>query len=394
MVRTDVVARTRLMQGQERAARAALLFGASCAVSFFFREESVRLVDLIPVTIDGQRIEVSEGTSVLEAAELIGIDVPRLCHDPVLGAVGTCRLCVVEIDGMRNLRSSCTTKVTPDMVVRTRSPRVVESRRTVLELLLSDHPADCLTCEKMGNCKLAEYAYDYGVRQGGFAGEEHHYELDDTNPFILRDMNKCILCGKCVRACQEVTGKNVLGFAFKGFDTKATPWGDTSYIESDCIFCGNCVAVCPTGALTEKGMQGQGRTWEMEKVRTTCSFCGVGCTVDLNVKDGKVVGVTSTDGTVNDRAMCVKGRFGWDYINSERRLTKPLIKREGRFEEASWDEALDLVASRLTELRDRYGPRAFGALSSARTTNETNYLMQKFARGVMGTNSVDHCART
>ncbi len=351
-------------------------------------------LNLIPITMDGKRIEVPEGTSVMEAADLIGIDIPRLCHDPVLGSVGTCRLCVVEIDGMRNLRSSCNTKVTPEMVVHTGSQRVLESRRTMLELLLSDHPADCMTCEKMGDCKLAGYAYDYGVRKGAFAGAEHHYDLDDTNPFILRDPNKCILCGKCVRACQEITGKNVLGFAFKGFDTKATPWGDTTYDASECIFCGNCVAVCPTGALTEKAMQGQGRTWEVEKVRTTCSFCGVGCTVDLNVKDGKVVGVTSTDGTVNDLAMSVKGRFGWDYIYNERRLTKPLIKRDGRFEEASWDEALDLVASRLGDIRQRYGPGAFGALSSARTTNETNYLMQKFARGVMGTNSVDHCART
>ena len=351
-------------------------------------------MDLIPVTIDGREIEVLEGTSVLEAAELIGIDIPRLCHDPVLGSVGTCRLCVVEIDGVRNLRSSCTTKVTPQMVVRTAAPRVVEARRTVLELLLSDHPADCMTCEQMGECKLAEYAYAYGVRKGAFPGEEHSYPLDDSNPFIVRDPGKCILCGKCVRACQEVTGRNVLGFAFRGFDTKATPYGDSDYVASDCVFCGNCVAVCPTGALTEKAMHGKGRRWELEKVRTTCSFCGVGCTVDLDVKDGRVVGVSSTDGTVNGQALCVKGRFGWDYIYNPKRLTRPLIKRGGQFEEASWDEALDLVARRLTDLRDRYGPEAFGALSSARTTNETNYLVQKFARGVMGTNSVDHCART
>ena len=351
-------------------------------------------MDLIPVSIDGREIEVSEGTTVLEAADLAGIDIPRLCHDPVLGAVGTCRLCVVDIDGTRNLRPSCATKVTPGMVVRTQTPRVAQARRTVLELLLSDHPADCMTCEKMGECKLAEYAYQYGVRKGAYAGEEHLYPLEDDNPFIARDPNKCIDCGKCVRACQEVTGRNVLGFAHRGFDVKPATFGDTTYRESECVFCGNCVAVCPTGALTVKPMQGQGRTWEMEKVRTTCSFCGVGCTVDLNVKDGRVVGVTSTDGTVNGGALCVKGRFGWDYIYNAKRLTKPLIKRQGTFEEASWDEALDLVARRFAEVRERYGPEAFGALSSARCSNETNYLVQKFARGVMGTNSVDHCART
>lgn len=346
------------------------------------------------ITIDDRQVEVPAGTSVLEAAESIGIDIPRLCHDPVLGSVGTCRLCVVEIEGMRNLRASCTTKVTPDMVVRTNTPPVREARKTVLELLLSDHPADCLTCEKMGDCKLAEYSYAYGVRKGAFAGEEHHYDLDESNPFIVRDPNKCILCGKCVRACQEITGKNVLGFAFRGFDTKVAPFGDSTYVESDCVFCGNCVAVCPTGALTEKPMQAEGRRWELEKVQTTCPFCGVGCTLDLNVKDGRVVGVTSTHGTVNDQALCVKGRFGWDYIYNAGRLTKPLIKRNGQFEEASWDEALNLVATRLSDIRDRYGAGSFGALSSARATNEANYLLQKFARAVMGTNSVDHCART
>jgi len=357
-------------------------------------EEGVSEVDLVPVTIDGRRVEVPAGTSVLDAADLAGVHIPRLCYDPALSAVGACRLCVVQVDGMKGMPASCVTKVSRDMVVHTGSPAVVEARRTVLELLLADHPMDCMTCEKMGECSLAEYAYAYGVRKGGLPGEEHHYEVDDGNPFIVRDPNKCILCGKCIRACEEITGRSVLDFAFRGFDTKVAPFADTTYADSECVFCGNCVAVCPTGALTEKSMVGLGRRWELEKVRTTCPFCGVGCTFDLNVKDGRVVGVTSTDGTVNGLGLCVKGRFGWDYIYNPGRLTKPLIKRDGRFEEASWDEAYDLIARRFGDVRERYGPGAFAALSSARCSNEANYLTQKLARAVMGTNSVDHCART
>jgi formate dehydrogenase alpha subunit len=253
---------------------------------------------------------------------------------------------------------------------------------------------DCLTCEKMGDCRLAEYCYVYGVTKGSFKGEEHHYDLEESNPFIVRDLNKCIVCGKCIRACNEITGKDILDFAYRGFGTKVAPFGDTPYIESDCVFCGNCVSVCPTGALTEKQMRGKGRRWELKRVRTTCPFCGVGCNFDLNIMDGKIVGVTSTNGPVNGRALCVKGRFGWDYVHNPKRLTKPLIKKNGKFEEATWGEALGLIATRFKEIRDKHGADSFVALSSARCTNEENYLVQKFTRVVMGTNNVDHCART
>ena len=241
-------------------------------------------MDLISLTIDGQEVQVPAGTSVLDAAEAVGIHIPRLCYDPCLSSVGACRLCVVEIDGIRNLPASCVTTVTPGMVVRTGTPAVMEARKTILELLVANHPMDCMTCEKMGECKLAEYCYQYGVTKGSFIGEEHHYDLEESNPFIVRDLNKCIVCGKCIRACAEWTGKDILDFAYRGFNTKVTPFGDTPYIESDCVFCGNCVSVCPTGALTEKPMRGQGRRWELKKVRTTCPFCGTGCNFDLNVK--------------------------------------------------------------------------------------------------------------
>lgn len=352
-------------------------------------------MELVKLKIDGKEVEVPAGTTVLNAAEQIGIHIPRLCCDPELSAWGACRLCVVEIEGMRNLPASCVTVAAPGMVVRTGSPAVVEARRTILELLIANHPRDCLTCEKNGDCRLAEYCYAYGVKESPFTGEKYNYGLDDGNPFIVRDLNKCVLCGKCVRACAEMTGRDNLDFAYRGFNIKVATFGDTSYLESDCVFCGNCVAVCPTGALTEKQMQRKARRWEWQRVKTTCPFCGTGCNFDLCVKDGKIVGVASNpDSAVNGRALCIKGRFGWDFVYSHRRLKTPLIKRNGEFAPAAWEEALDLVAARLGEIKAKHGPDSFAALSSARCTNEENYLFQKFVRAVMGTNNVDHCART
>ncbi len=352
-------------------------------------------MELVKLTINGQEYEVSPGTTVLKAAEMAGIDIPRLCYEDDLSPYGACRLCVVEIEGMRNLPASCVTTVTPGMVVHTHSPAVMEARRTILELLLANHPTDCLTCEKMGNCKLSQYSYEYGVKESPFHGDRHHYEIEDNNPFIVRDMNKCILCGKCVRACAEITGKNNIDYAFRGFDSKISTFGDTSFVDSDCVFCGACVSVCPTGAMTEKSIQHKARHYDFTKVKTTCPFCGTGCNFDLCVKDGKVVAVTTgTDNVVNGRALCVKGRFGWDYIYSPKRLTTPLIKKDNAFVPASWDEALDLIASRLLEVKNQHGPDSFAALSSARCTNEENYLLQKIVRVVMGTNNIDHCART
>lgn len=351
--------------------------------------------DLVKLSIDGKEVEVPSGITVLEAAERNGIHIPRLCYDPELSAVGACRLCVVEIKGMRNLPASCVTTVAPGMVVHTGTPAVIEARKTILELLVANHPLACLTCEKLGECKLAAYCYEYGVAKSPFAGVKHDYETEDNNPFIVRDLNKCILCGKCIRACTEITCRDILDFAYRGFNTKVAPFGDTPYVESDCVFCGNCVAVCPTGALTEKQMMGKGRRWELRKVKTTCPFCGTGCNFDLCIKDGKIVGVSSNpDSPVNGRALCIKGRFGWDFVYSDRRLTTPLIKRDGKFVPSTWDEALEVIATRLGEIKEKYGPDSFAALSSARCTNEENYLVQKFTRAVMGTNNVDHCART
>ncbi len=349
----------------------------------------------VTLTIDGKQVSVPAGTTVLEAAWKVGSFIPTFCHDPELSNPGACRICVVEIKGARNLPASCVTAVAEGMVVETASPAVIEARKTILELMLDNHPEDCLTCHQSGDCKLQDYAYFYNVRPGAFSGAKKDLEIEDDNLFIVRDMNKCILCGKCLRACEEKQGRAVIDFAYRGFRTKVSTAMDTTLANSVCVSCGSCVAVCPTGALTEKAMIGKARKWEVEKVRTTCPFCGVGCNFDLNVKEGKVIGVTSNAAApTNGRDMCVKGRFGVDFVHSPNRLTKPLIKKNGEFVESSWDEALDLVASKLGAIKSKYGSDAIAALSSARCTNEENYLMQKFMRAGIGTNNIDHCART
>lgn len=346
------------------------------------------------LTIDGREVSVPKGTTVLEACRMHGIPIPTLCHDPELTSAGACRLCIVQIEGMRNLPPSCVTQVAQGMVVQTQNSKVRAARKTILELLVANHPLDCMTCQRMGNCSLAEYAYEYGVTGEIYHGEQRDLTVDEGNPFILRNPNKCILCGKCIRACAEIQGRSVLDFSFRGFDTQVGPAFNLPYHESDCVFCGSCVSVCPVGALTEKKMIGKGRPWEVKKVQTTCPFCGTGCNFDLNVKDGKVIGVTSNpEAPVNAKALCVKGRFGMDMIYNPNRLTTPLIRKDGVLVPAEWDEALDLVATKFREIKDTYGANALAALSSAHCTNEENYLMQKFMRAVIGTNNIDHCAR-
>lgn len=348
----------------------------------------------VTLTINGIAVTVPKSATILQAAEKLGVFIPTFCYDPELTRPGLCRICVVEVEGAKNLAASCTTPVKNGMVAYTDSPAVIEARKTIIELLLANHPLDCLTCGRNGDCRLQDYAYMYGVTGGtAYAGERTAYEIEDDNPFIIRDMNKCILCGKCVRVCSEIQGNNVVDFIKRGVDTTIGPPAGGTLAGSDCVFCGNCVAFCPVGALQEKALRKSARTWEVKQVKTVCPYCGTGCGFDLNVKDGKVVGVTSCDGEVNGRALCVKGRFGFGFINHPDRLTRPLIKKDGQFVEASWDEAVGLVAEKLSAIKSQYGPNAFAAISSARCTHEDNYIFQKFTRVVMGTNNIDHCAR-
>jgi formate dehydrogenase alpha subunit len=350
---------------------------------------------MITLNIDGRSVTVPKGTTILQAAQGIGIDVPTFCYDKNLTTYGGCRICVVEVEGSRTLAASCATAAADGMVVKTESESVVEARKNILELMLANHPLDCLTCEKAGKCKLQEYSYRYGVKGDTFGNTpENRHSIDSENPCYERDMNKCILCGKCIRVCKEVQVSYVLNFEGRGADTRAVPAFEMPISTDNCRLCGQCVEICPTGALTHKMFKGT-RLWEVEKVRTTCPFCGTGCNFDLNVKDGKVIGVTAAeDAVVNGTSLCVKGRYHADFMYNPDRITTPLIKKNGEFTEATWEEALDLVAGKLKAIKETYGPGALAGLSSARCVNEDNYVFQKFFRVSIGTNNVDHCART
>ncbi|OIQ07789.1 NADPH-Fe(3+) oxidoreductase subunit alpha [Moorella thermoacetica] len=294
----------------------------------------------VSLTINDKKVRVPAGTTILEAARELNITIPTLCHDKRLSPFGACRLCVVEVRGRKNLPAACVTPVEEDMTVLTESPAVVEARRTIIELLLANHPLDCLTCEKSGNCRLQDYAYRYGVKRTPFEGTRDQLPLDDNNPFIIRDPNKCILCGKCVRACQEIRGQAVLGFAFRGPATRVVPPLDVSLGESDCVFCQNCVAVCPTGALRDKYLAGKGRWWEFQPEAVTCPFCANGCHFYLLRKEGKVVAVAA-GGAAPGRPMCLRGRLALTLIFCEE-PPQPQIKTEKGFAAVSWTEALGL----------------------------------------------------
>lgn len=348
----------------------------------------------IRLTIDGREVQAQEGMTILEAARQVGIAIPYLCYRDDLTPTTACRLCVVEVEGARTLVASCAYPVANNMVVKTNSARVLDSRRMVIEFLLSDHPYDCMTCEKSGSCLLEKYAYEFGIRKPRFMGEKHDYHLRSSNPFYERDYNKCILCGRCVTVCHEVQYCEAVDYSKRGFGTKVAASFDRGMQETPCVFCGNCVSVCPVGALSEKAGRFQGREWEFHKVPTICSYCGVGCTLVLNVKENRVLKVTSDkDLGINQGWTCVKGRFGFDYVHSPDRLTEPLIKEGEKFRTASWEEALQAVAEGLKKVKAKYGPEAIGVLVSAKCTNEENYLLQKLARAALRTNNVDHCAR-
>ncbi len=355
-------------------------------------------METVKITIDGKQLEVERGTTILNAARGIGIDIPTLCYldlhpDPMDKAPASCRICVVEAEGARNLIPACATPVTDGMKIFTSSERVVNARRVLLDLLLSAHCIDCLTCEKAGRCKLQDYCYEYGLKKPGFEKVKCEYEIDDSNQFYISDKNKCILCGKCVKVCTELQCTNAIGFSQRGYLMHVAAPYEAKLESSECVSCGNCVSVCPTGALISK-TRDKCRSWNVTgKVRTTCPYCGVGCEMDLVLDGSRIVGVEPAMGPANDGLLCVKGKFGYGFVNHPDRLKKPLIKRNGEFVESTWDEAYELIISKMKEVKAKYGPDAFAGLASAKCTNEENYLFQKMCRAVVGTNNVDHCAR-
>jgi predicted molibdopterin-dependent oxidoreductase YjgC len=349
------------------------------------------------LSIDGRTVEFQAGQTILEVARGAGIDtIPTLCYLKDTTATGSCRICIVEVEGWRTLPTACTTVAAPGMVIQTESARVDAARKMVIELLLASGNHNCLVCEANGVCELQALAYRYQVTTPTFAyPPDTPYYYEDNNELILRDFSKCIMCGRCVRACNEKQVNQAISIGYRGAHNKIVTRSDNTYIDSDCVFCGECVQSCPVGALLEKKAMGLARSWETQKVRTTCPYCGVGCQLWLHVKDGRIVKVTGVeDAAPNQGRLCVKGRFGYDFIYSPERLTMPLIKTNGEFREASWDEALDLVANKLKETIAKHGPDAIAGVSCARSLNEDSYQMQKLFRAVIGTNNIDHCART
>jgi predicted molibdopterin-dependent oxidoreductase YjgC len=357
-------------------------------------------MDSIKAIINGREINAEPGMTILQAAKANSIHIPTLCDHPAVSPFGACRMCLVEAEKNPKLLPACTTPITAGMVVNTNTPKVIEARKAVLELILVRHPLDCFSCPSNGKCELQDVAYELGVTGSRFAdagdtNTSHVYE--DANPFYVRDLNKCILCGRCVRVCEEQAQYHAIDFQGRGIKTSIQPPVGSPIEESDCVFCGQCVQVCPVGALSEKTSLGMGRPWDIEKVKTICSYCGVGCELEINVnkRTGKIANVTSnyeSRTSLNKGRSCVKGRFAWQFVNSEDRLTTPLIRDGDTFRKASWDEALSLVAENLSSIKEKDGGDALGFFSSARCTNEENYLMQRLAREVMGTNNVDHCA--
>lgn len=353
------------------------------------------MIKEVKLTINGITVTAQEGQTILEVANNYGIHIPTLCAMPELGFTpGSCRVCVVEVEDVPNLVASCVYPVRDGLTIYTHSERVIKARKTVLELLISNHPLDCMTCEQAGSCALQDLAYELGVKESRFQREERKIPLDESNPFIVRDLNKCILCGRCVEICNEIQQSHAIDIGYRSSKTKIIAGADKGLRYSQCVSCGQCVAVCPVGALIDKGAQGKGRFWEFKKVHTTCNYCGCGCGFDLNIKDGKVVKVTSNpDSVVNGINLCVKGRFGNDYIHRDDRLKTPLIRKNGKLEPASWEEALQLISDRFKEITEKEGSDSLAVLSSAKCTNEENFLLMKFARAVLKTNNVDHCAR-
>jgi predicted molibdopterin-dependent oxidoreductase YjgC len=360
----------------------------------------------VHLTIDGRAVQAQEGQTLLQAAQAIGLRIPTLCYHRDLTPTGNCRMCVVEVEGHHFLEAACVYPVAEGMVVHTENERLIRSRRGTLELLLANHPLGDLMCDAGGSCELYDLVQEYQVRVPTWGRKGKHFVVDaDPNPFVRVDFNRCILCRRCVLACAEIQCRNVWGVAYRGFDEEIVAGASSIMLEARCESCGQCVAYCPTGALSNKMSFGLARADEVTKVTTTCTYCGVGCQFDLNLKGGHIIGVTSNpEAPVNGMALCVKGRYGYDFVYHPDRLLRPRVRQylldgsqrpagRGAWAEVDWDTALDIAARKLREARDTYGVDSVGVFTSAKCTNEENYLMNKFARQVIGTNNIDHCAR-
>ena len=351
---------------------------------------------LVTLEIDGKPVTVPRGTSVMRAAVEAGVQVPKLCATDNMEAFGSCRLCLVEIEGRRGTPASCTTLAEPGMKVRTQSPKIAKLRRGVMELYISDHPLDCLTCAANGDCELQDMAGVVGLREVryGYEGKNHlKAEKDKSNPYFTFEPSKCIVCSRCVRACEEVQGTFALTIQGRGFDSKVAS-GPTNFLDSECVSCGACVQACPTATLMEKTVIDNGQP--EHSVVTTCAYCGVGCSFKAEMQGNEVVRMSPyKDGKANHGHSCVKGRFAWGYATHKDRITKPMIRAKitDPWREVTWEEAINHAASEFKRIQAKYGRDSIGGITSSRCTNEETYLVQKMIRAAFGNNNVDTCAR-
>ncbi len=339
------------------------------------------------LTVDNKTVTVPFGSTLLDAANAAGARVPTLCNDDKLHPYGACRICMVEVMGTpRRMVASCTTPAAEGMAIVTMSPAILEARKSILEFLLINHPLDCPVCDKAGDCRLQDLVHEHGLDQGAFAETKRKLLPDYASAVIERNTDRCILCGKCVRICKEQNAVNQLAFTRRGGKSRISTPGDRPL---DCEFCGECVEICPVGALTTRQFKFKARTWSLEETGSTCLYCGNGCPIKLQTHKGRVVRVIPSQ----NNFLCARGRFGWDAVHHEARLTLPKIREGGELVDCTWDEALTRVADALQTIRDRRGAASIGGLGSIRTTNEENYLFQKFLRAVVGTNNIDLIAR-
>ncbi len=346
-------------------------------------------MSMVRLTIDGIEVEAHKGTTILKAAEQMRIDIPTLCYHKRLPPIGSCNMCIVEVEGKKEPVWSCTTVVADGLTVITASKSLHEQRTINLKKILKHHPLDCSICDAAGECELQDIVYQLGIEEALFETRKEKRDNIFSTTLIRHWAERCIMCGRCAAACRDIKGIGVLAIQGGGENAKL------AVVAADkCISCGECLLVCPTGALTENLSKYKGRPWLVDGKITTCTYCGCGCQLDLKVMDNRVIEVTAdVDTYPNLGSLCVKGRFGYEFINDASRLKKPLIRENGALREASWEEALDTVAERFGSLRDEFGPDSLAGLTSAKATNEENYLFQKFMRVVIGTNNVDHCAR-
>ena len=351
-------------------------------------------MDKIQLTIDGVEVSGRKGQTILEIAKENGFDIPHLCYHPKISKTGACRICIVRVNDVM-VKASCTEPAADGAKIVTEDEEIYNLRKGILEMLLAEGDHNCLYCEANGNCELQKLCFRYEVENPSSGFPKNVRQIDvKSSEGLRRNENRCILCGRCVKACSEIQLKNVWDFNGRGSHASLTSDMFESIGGSSCVQCGTCVQLCPTGALSFQTVHGRGPEWELKKESNICIYCGVGCKIDFytNAK-GELVKALGNDDGPNEGHLCVKGRFGFDFVQSDKRLTKPLIKRNGKFEEAEWDEALDYVSKRLSDIKAENGPDSVMAFSSAKCSNEENYLMQKFMRAVIGTNNVDHCAR-